>query len=239
MLLKLFYFGANVTICSMKKVVVLFFKFFVAILGLAIAYVLAAGILPLFAVNAGKISEPEVEIFILTNGVHTDIVCPVVSDQMDWSNLVPFDDVKANRPFKYLAFGWGDKGFYLDTPEWKDLKFSTAFNAAFWRGDSAMHTTFYNTMNEDDSCKRILISRADYAKLITYLQHSFEYDANGKVKLIETDAVYGTTDAFYEANGSYSLFYSCNTWASAALKVANQKAPLWTVTQQGIFRHYK
>ena len=45
---------------------------------------------------------------------------------------------------EYLAFGWGDKGFYLDTPEWSDLKASTAFKAAFALGNSAMHTTFIN-----------------------------------------------------------------------------------------------
>ena len=50
---------------------------------------------------------------------------------------------------------------------------------------------------------------------------------------------YGQKDAFYEAKGSYSLFYTCNTWANNALKAANQKASLWTVYDKGIFCHYK
>ena len=46
-------------------------------------------------------------------------------------------------------------------------------------------------------------------------------------------------DAFYDAKGKYSLFYTCNTWANCALKAANQKASLWTVYDKGIFCHYK
>lgn len=51
---------------------------------------------------------------------------------MDWSQKIPFSQTKGkSTDFNYIAFGWGDKGFYLDTPTWADLKFSTAFKAAF------------------------------------------------------------------------------------------------------------
>ena len=56
---------------------------------------------------------------------------------------------------------------------------------------------------------------------------------------IETDAVYGNHDIFYEAKGSYNLFYTCNTWTNSALKAANQKASLWTVYDKGILYHYQ
>ena len=48
-----------------------------------------------------------------------------------------------------------------------------------------------------------------------------------------------TALVFYEAKGSYSLFYTCNSWANQALKAANQKAALHTLTDTGIFRHYE
>ena len=127
----------------------------------------------------------------------------------------------------------------MDTPEWKDLKFSTAFKAAFWLGESAMHTTFYNEMKVDEDCKRVYMSKEEYTELINYIKQSFDLDEQNKIQLIKTDAVYGNNDAFYEAKGSYSLFFTCNTWASNALKAANKEAPLWTATQQGIFYHYK
>ena len=43
---------------------------------------------------------------------------------------------------------------------------------------------------------------------------------------------------FYEANGSYSLFTPAILRANQALKAANQKAALWTISDSGIFKHY-
>ena len=59
-----------------------------------------------------------------------------------------------------------------------------------------------------------------------------------KALLIPTKSVYGTNDAFYEAKGHYSLFYTCNSWANQALKAAHQKAALWTISDTGILQHY-
>ena len=139
---------------------------------------------------------------------------------------------------RYLAFGWGDKGFYLDTPEWSDLKASTAFKAVFGLSSSAMHTTFYKTMKADESCKSIRISLIEYQKLVGYISASFRRDDKQNNRWIPAVS-YGKRDAFYEAKGSYNLFYTCNTWANTALKTANQKASLWTVTDTGIFCQYQ
>ena len=87
----------------------------------------------------------DVSIYIKTNGVHTDIIVPVKNEIKNWSSQIKFENTKSkDSTAEYLAFGWGDKGFYLDTPEWSDLKASTAFKAAFALGNSAMHTTFIN-----------------------------------------------------------------------------------------------
>ncbi len=93
-------------------------------------------------------------------------------------------------------------------------------------------------MKEGVDCKKITIDLNEYKKLIVFINDSFRLN-NGNVTKIDTKAVYGNNDAFYEAKGSYSLFYTCNTWANQALKAANQKAALWTITDSGIFRHYK
>lgn len=224
----------------MKKIFRILLKILGLLVLLIIVYLLAVVLLPLIPVNKQK-DKPNDQItaYILTNGVHTDIVVPVKSETIDWSTFVPFSHTKSKKEYKYIAFGWGDKGFYLDTPEWKDLKFSTAFNAAFWLGDSAMHTTFYDKMTESEDCKRVDLSVEEYQKLIVYIKQSFDLDQNNKVELIKTDAVYGDSDSFYEAKRSYSLFFTCNTWAANALKAANKEGPLWTATQQGIFRHYE
>lgn len=181
--------------------------------------------------------QKTIPIYILTNGVHTDIVVPVKNEIKDWRNEVQFSQTQSKDSLmNYIGFGWGDKGFYLDTPEWSDLKASTAFKAVFGVSSSAIHATFFKELREGEDCKRILISKENYQKLVTYISNSFSYLLHPQ--WIEGHS-YGRKDAFYEAKGSYSLFYTCNTWANSTLKAANQKASLWTVYDKGIFCHYK
>ncbi|MCE3295583.1 MAG: urease-associated protein [Crocinitomicaceae bacterium] len=182
-----------------------------------------------------------VTVYILSNGVHTDIVVPVKTSLIDWSKYVlPENTRKKGSNFSYLAFGWGDKGFYLDTPSWGELKTSTAFNAAFGLSTTAIHTTYYEEMNENrENCIRLKLTKKQYRRLVFYILSSLQHDQNGGLRHIPTDAVYGDNDSFYEARGTYSLFQTCNSWANGALKSCGQEAALWTAFQGGIFCHYQ
>ena len=183
-------------------------------------------------------AAPDMEVFLRTNGVHTDIVLPIRSAQLDWSRQLPFRNIPSgDTTMRYIAFGWGDKGFYLDTPTWADLKVSTALVAAFWLGSSAMHTTYLHQLPPSPNTVPLHLSRAEYAQLVAYIQNSFDYDAAGQVQHIKGHS-YGRDDAFYEARRVYSLFYTCNTWTNNALKASGQKACLWTPADRGIFYQY-
>ncbi|WP_172276823.1 TIGR02117 family protein [Chryseobacterium sp. LAM-KRS1] len=225
----------------MKKLLIIVLKALGIILGIVALYVVLALLVPFIGVSAKDDGEKkEIPIYIYTNGVHTDIVMQVKNDLQDWSTKVPFSNTTSKRTdYQYIGIGWGDKGFYLDTPTWADLKFSTAFKAAFWLSESAMHCTYYSTMKEGEDCKMIMISRSQYKKLVEFVEAKFDRDKNGNFILIPTNAVYADNDAFYDAKGSYNFTYTCNTWTNDALKAAGQKAALWTATDFGIFRHYK
>lgn len=213
-------------------------KVLLGLLGIIVVYILATLILSHIPLNASPKISNDVAIYIKSNGVHTDIVVPLKNDVKDWSKEILYTHTKAqDSQMEFVAFGWGDKGFYLDTPRWADLKASTAFKAAFYMGTSAMHTSFYKTLAEDKDCVKIFISKQDYKYLVAYISDSFAYE-DAKLLWIENRS-YGRFDAFYEANGKYSLFYTCNTWANNALKAANQKAALWTPYDDGIFTHYR
>lgn len=227
----------------MKKVVFKLVKYIGLFLFALLMYGIVVTLLSFIPVNSYDsrtlIPAQKIEIYILTNGVHTDVVVPVKNEVFDWSKQVKFTDTKAkDSTAQFMAIGWGDRGFYLETPTWSDLKVSTALNAATGLSSSALHITFYKSLKEGIDCKKITIDSNEYKKLIVFINDSFQLN-NGNVTKIDTKAVYGNNDAFYEAKGSYSLFYTCNTWANQALKAANQKAALWTITDSGIFRHYK
>ncbi|MFD2918411.1 TIGR02117 family protein [Terrimonas rubra] len=227
----------------LKKIIRITLKTLGIIIGILALYALAAWLIPYIPVNKkARLEGPdEVTIYIKSNGVHTDIVVPVKTAQFDWTKYIKYEHTDdKDSTMAYVGIGWGDKGFYLQTPQWSDLKFSTAFKAMFYLSTSALHATFYPQINEGENCKAIQISYQQYEALNKFLVNSFDLDAGGNtVHIPSVNDGYGSTDAFYEAKGRYSLFYSCNTWANNALKAAEQKACLWTVTDKGIFYQYK
>lgn len=226
---------------TVKKMALLILKTLGILLGIIVIYVAAGYFLPFIEVPAKDDGQKkEIPVYIYTNGVHTDIVMPVKNDLHDWSAKIPFSNTRSKETdYRFVGIGWGDKGFYLDTPTWADLKFSTAFKAAFWLSESAMHCSYYKTMKEGEDCKMIMISRNQYKDLVKFVDEKFDKDAGGNYILVPTDAVYGNNDAFYDANGKYSFLDTCNTWANNALKAAGQKAAWWTPSDYGIFLHYK
>ncbi len=204
-----------------------------------LVYILCSIGLSKITVNKSIIQKPEIEIYIKTNGVHTDIVVPIYNEIKDWRNDIKFSHTKSKDSImKFIGIGWGDKGFYLDTPKWSDLKVSTAFYAATGLSTTAMHTTFYKTLEVNENCKKIQISKENYKKLVVYITQSFQRNTQNKTINIPNN-FYGQNDSFYEANGKYSILKTCNTWANGALKQSDQKAAFWTPYDGGIFCHYK
>lgn len=95
-------------------------------------YFIVAGIACCISVNDDFRQDGNgVTIAVISNGVHTDIAVPAKNDIEDWTKLFPYSDVRnADSSYRYASFGWGDKGFYIETPTWADLKASTAVKAS-------------------------------------------------------------------------------------------------------------
>ena len=228
----------------MTRIILKYLKRFFYTLGIIIG-LLVVYVLLIFGLSKVETS-PSVKsadttyytIYILSNGVHTDIVVPTSSSLIDWSEHVPYENSYSKKAgLGLLAFGWGDKGFYLSTPTWADLTFNTAFKAASGLSTSAMHCTYYDKLKASETCIPLTINESQYQNLINYIFDSFQL-SEAKNTIHIPNNYYGTNDAFYEGNGTYSIFYTCNTWANQALKAADQKACLWTLFDFSILNLY-
>ncbi|TWP30413.1 TIGR02117 family protein [Apibacter muscae] len=224
----------------MKKLFKIIAYFLSSIIVFIILYFLAANILSRIVIQKEKDFSKDLAIYISTNGMHTDLILPVKTETIDWSKEIKYTDTKGKDNIqKYIALGWGDKGFYLDVPDWDHVKPSIAFKAAFGLSTTAIHATYLKEVVEDKDCKKIMISKEQYNKLVEFIKNDFQLDGNGHIINIKTEKTYGSNDAFYEATGTYQMFYTCNTWANTALKKSGLKSCLWTPFQEGIFRLYK
>lgn len=212
-----------------------------SILGLAaflLLYLLSAVVLSRIEVNTQEVATEGETIWVLSNGAHTDIIMPVKNGLFDWQNIVSQQDTRGKGQSPYIALGWGCRKFYLETPTWADLKFTTAFQAVTGQGGTLMHATFYNEIPTDEQSVSLLLSAAQYRQLVTHIAQTFVLQ-EGRGVLVPTDAVYGDTDAFYEAKGHYQLFFTCNTWTNKMLKNSGIRACVWTPFASGVMRNYR
>lgn len=206
-----------------------------ALLALPLLYFLAALIGGLVPANPGWQPPREgVTIFLRTNGVHTWIIVPTVNAEMDWRPLAPPAHIKDPRyAGNYLAMGYGNREFYLNTPRWEDLRLQTALTAAFGRGRSLMHVEHETNPRISGHQRPLLLTSDQYRRLARHIEASFERDLKGQTRPL-LGRGYGPADVFYEARGPYNAFLTCNEWTGAALRAAGVRTGIWTPLSQSI-----
>jgi uncharacterized protein (TIGR02117 family) len=213
--------------------------------GCLIAFFIVYGIVAFFAsrVTVEGISNKgkKVQIYLMQSGVHTDFLVPVKNNEIDWTELFPRKNTKLNDTnTRYLAIGWGDKNFYMNTPEWSDLTFKTAIFCMTGLGSAAIHSTYYYDVPKDKPTVQLTLSKKQYRKLIQYVKNTLVLTKTQQSVYIKPNnkKVVSNNDAYYEAHMRYSLFHTCNTWINNGLKASQKKACLWTPTSGGIFYQY-
>lgn len=174
-----------------------------------------------------------VPVYLISNGWHVWVVLPVKHGEgetaTDWTDWLPATDFAGDLSGRdYVAFGWGDRDFYLATRRPADIRPDLAFAALLGRGPAAMHVMRTTRPDETaDSVRRIDADILQYHALVAYVRRGFATGPDGRPKPI-TGAAYGALDAFYEATGRYSPLRTCNDWIGAGLRAAALPAGLWT-----------
>jgi uncharacterized protein (TIGR02117 family) len=199
-------------------------------------YLLAAVVCGLVAVNRDREPVPSgVDVYLLTNGIHTDVVVPIVTPEKDWHGVLPIRELRIiPGVLDDLAFGWGDREFYLTTPTLADLRLTTAVKALFGLDRSVIHVEAVARPDPEANTRHILLSAEGYRRLVGYLEAGFLRGDQGAPLLIP-GAHYTLHDAFFEAEGHYSMAVTCNEWVRRALAEAGVRVPLWAPFGQALF----
>ena len=209
-----------------------FFKFLGYVLLIPILYILISLLLTYIPIAEKESDEIKNKlIYLTTNGVHSDIVLP-----REYIAPSLLKDLHFRPQDTHFAFGWGEENFYLNTPTWGELKFSTAFRAAFLKSKTLIHLTRYTAVRED--WVEVPLSDQQLELLGNYILNSFEIDNSKKTRL-DVEGYTPQRDDFYRANGNYMFYKTCNSWVNTALKDSKMKACLWTPFDFGAMRQYE
>jgi uncharacterized protein (TIGR02117 family) len=207
-----------------------------AILAAPFVYLAAALLLGSLPANPfWRETEQGVAVFVRSNGVHTWIMMPSANEYMDWRPYAPAEHLRDPRygAGDYVAIGYGNRDFYLNTPTWSDLSPKTAFFAFFGNGATLLHVEHDHDPQPSDDTRRIVLRPEEYRRLAGFIRARFRLDASGRTVPV-LGRGYGPADMFYEAEGGYSFVLTCNEWTGRALRAAGVRTGLWTPLEQSI-----
>jgi uncharacterized protein (TIGR02117 family) len=223
---------------NLVRKVKLFLKIILTLCFLIIIFLTAGHYFSVSGADVNKDDEVY-HIFVTDNGVHTSIVMPVISGEYDLHDYIPEEKLREenSRPYNYYAFGWGDKEFYMNTPDWSDLELSIALQAMLWPTQSVIKVSGYYILGEDEYTVKVNLSEEAYKILYDFLIDSFDKTEDGDLQYVAEG--YGRRDAFFKARRKYHLFFTCNNWTAIGLRRAGLPTPLYPVFSSSIIHHLR
>lgn len=172
-----------------------------------------------------------VEIMVGTNGVHTELVLPLVTPGKDWRSDFPVTDLAApGEPYTHMAVSWGEREVFLNTPSWADLRPATAVRAMIG-GDALLHVSHYFRPAPGADNRPLRLNRAQYARLVRRIEQAVAPAAR-RIR----HRGYSGNDAFYDARGRYHWRRTCNQWTSDTLAAAGVRTGWWTPLAGGVMK---
>lgn len=214
-------------------------RIFLALLAL---YLAAALLLGLPAQHRAWQAAPNgIVVTLYSNGVHSGLVLPVRAAGVDWRQLFPPQQLRSGalQPnWDHILLGWGEERFYLETPTLDDLKAETALLALSGLNQGALHVEYLSAPQPSRYAIPLALSPSAYARLAAFVRASVKLDQHGHALWLDS-FYYSYNDAFYEAHGRFSLFYTCNQWTRDALAAAGVRVPLWAPFDTALFWHLR
>lgn len=215
-------------------------SFFVLILFLLLCILAyAAGVLLGALIPTGGQQEEKdtgLHIYLIDNGAHAELCLPASSAPEGLlSSIQDISPFSVGDP-EYLCFGWGDDYFYPGTPTIEDLEFLPTLRALFLPTSAAVRISWYGgELLESENVRRFSISEEQAQYMYAFVLEYLKQDGDSLL-LLDPERVSETYDAsfFVEAEGSYTLFFTCNNWTNRALKRAGIRTGIWTPTTWGV-----
>ena len=181
----------------------------------------------------GDWREPEqgIEILVGTNGVHTELVLPLVTPEKDWRADFPAADLPVPRyDSTHVAVSWGEREVFLNTPTWWDLSPGTVLHIVGVGGEGLLHVAHYVRPAPSDDNRPVTLTPAEYRRLVDAIERSLP-----RGERVRYDG-YGPHDVFYDAPGEYTASNTCNQWTSNMLAAAGVRTGWWTPFAGGVMK---
>ena len=149
--------------------------------------------------------------YLIAAGWHTEIALPIDAIRDPLRAVTP--DFPGSQ---YLSFGWGERKYYMA----RAPTFGDAMSALFPGPAVLLVTALYRPPRDSRASAQVFevgLSTAGLDRLSNYIWAAFEKSGDGTPRRLAAGPEPGSV--FYEATGTYSATYTCNTWTAEGLRV--------------------
>lgn len=199
-----------------------------AVLGAPLLWLLAA--LAIGAIGGGGRQHDAggIAVWVISNGYHAGLVLPVAAAGIDWRDDFPAEHFPTEiRGYPMVAFGWGEREVYMNTPRFQDLNLLDGLRAVLALSSSVAHVQYGFAPYEGEHARRLTLSPERYRALAAHVRAAFRSDADGR-PIVIAGRGFAASDAFYEGTGRYSFIYTCNQWVGEGLRRIGAPVAPWT-----------
>lgn len=201
------------------------------------AAVILIGLLPVNG-QFEPAGDDGIEIFVVSNEVHAELILPLngaVGDDLK-AFFAPTDFHALVSSANWLAVGWGDKSFFVETRSWEDARAMTMVRALCLPTKTALHATAIQERGDIWSDARpVRISAEQFQRITAYVRDAFELKQEQPQQI--ENAAYDDNDAFFHAKGLYHAFNTCNCWVGGGLRDGGVKVGWYTPLPKTVFLH--
>lgn len=212
-------------------------KTVLACLGLCGLYLLGAGI-------GGFVPGPQnmqpkeneqssIHVLLVSGPIHYDFALPLTAETRSvFGDLSEAGIAMQDPRAKWLLVGWGAREFYTTTGGHGDLNLQAIWRAA--TGDaSVLRVDLWGALPEGHSLPHIELTSTEYTALLRAIRASFASGQDAQPIAIDASG-FTASDRFFEAEGRFHLFRTCNTWVSRMIRSAGLDFGAWMPTPYAV-----
>lgn len=207
------------------------------VLVLIVLYALAAGLLPLWRVGGPlpPAQAPATNVYITTNGLHTDVWLPSQVPLGADSAVQPLDSLLGLPPGPpgYRVLGWGHRAFYLAGPQPDEVRFYFFGLRLLVPSRSSLRVNcLAGPPAVGPTARRLVVGPNQLADLVAFMQRTLGTANGAEAQPIAQPSP--LPGQFYESPLRYHAFYTCNHWTTQCLATLGASRPLWSPMAWGV-----
>lgn len=165
--------------------------------------------------------------------IHYDLLLPITDALRAEYRFAETQGVPIRDPrVRYLIVGWGSRAFYTSTGTYADLNLGAIW-PALTGDDATLHLDVAGDVTAVAGLTWIDLSETQLHAMERAVAATFSRDAAGQPIPLNV-APYGSTDAFYAAEGHFTVLNTCNVWIGHMLRAAGLDFGMWTPTPQSV-----